>query len=430
LTNSTTSTTPNGDSRLTLAYMYHPRSFETMALVEAAAGVCELLWIVDTSNDEVSSMSRLLRRLGTVIDIAGLSVDDSSALIVAANPDGILALADDLLETTASIATRLELPFFSPETANLLTDKLAQRHAFEEAGIETPTVVSIQIPTSQRDVDDMIDRVRLPLVLKPRKGESSRNTYLVETVDELRVSLAELSEVNEVASRQFIVESYIPDALESVAGAGFAGYVSVESIVSAGIVSHLAITGRTPMAEPLRETSAFIPGDLSPLDQAAVLELATRAVKAMKVSIGCVDTEIKLTPDGPRIIEVNGRIGGHVPFTLSSATGISILPLAMRVALGDDIVIAALPQCQQVGYVLHYFAPRNVRAITSVSGLERLRERPGVEEVILLRGAGRAVDWHEGSFGHVFSVAGAVPGHDDLRELLRAIADTVVIDGE
>ncbi len=119
-----------------------------------------------------------------------------------------------------------------------------------------------------------------------------------------------------------------------------------------------------------------------------------------------------------------------MPFTLSTSTGIEILPLAMRIALGEAIVVETLPECSQVGYVLHYYAPANVLRITSVSGLESLRDLPGVDEVILNRGPGRTVDWHEGSFGHVYSVAGAVANHDALRDILRTVAETVRIEGE
>jgi biotin carboxylase len=415
---------------LKLAYMYHPRSFETMSLAEAADGVCQLLWIVDTSDHEVSSMSRLLRRLGQVIDIAGRSLDESAALIAEAQPDGILCLADDELERTAHIATRLKLPFLSPTSAVLLTDKKAQRIALTEAGVESPTVVAIHLPATQEDVTAIIKQAQLPAVLKPRNGESSRNTSLVETADDLREQLADLSAVEEPRDREYILESFIPDAKESVAGIGFAGYVSVESVVSAGVVSHLAVTGRTPMAEPFRETSAFIPSALTARDEIAVMELATRAVQAVKVSIGCVHTEIKLTPDGPRVIEVNGRIGGHVPYTLSSSTGVEILPLAMRIALGESIIFETLPPCSSVAYVIHCYAPMRVRQITSVSGLESLRELSGVNEVVLNRGPGQLVDWHEGSFGHVISVAGVAPDHDGLREVLNAIETSVLIEGE
>ena len=60
----------------TLAYVYHPRSFATLSLVDAAQDVCELLWIVDSSQPEVTSMSRLLNRFGPTIDVAGLSYDE------------------------------------------------------------------------------------------------------------------------------------------------------------------------------------------------------------------------------------------------------------------------------------------------------------------------------------------------------------------
>ncbi len=95
-----------------------------------------------------------------------------------------------------------------------------------------------------------------PSVLKPRSGEASRNTYLVETADELRHHLEDLSTTDVSEAPKFILESYIPDAAPSVAGIGFAGYVSVESIVSGGVVSHLAVTGRTPVAPPFREDRA------------------------------------------------------------------------------------------------------------------------------------------------------------------------------
>ena len=43
-----------------------------------------------------------------------------------------------------------------------------------------------------------------------------------------------------------------------------------------------------------------------------MLDIASMAIKALGVRVGFLHTEIKLTPDGPRIIEVNGRLGGSV----------------------------------------------------------------------------------------------------------------------
>ena len=51
-----------------------------------------------------------------------------------------------------------------------------------------------------------------------------------------------------------------------------------------------------------------------------MLQLAT-GIEALGVSTGCLHTEVKFTPDGPEIIEVNGRVGGGVPEMLERAAG-------------------------------------------------------------------------------------------------------------
>ena len=66
-----------------------------------------------------------------------------------------------------------------------------------------------------------------------------------------------------------------------------------------------------------------------------MLDLATAALRALGVRTGGFHTEIKLTPDGPRVIEVNGRLGGGVPEMLLQASGESLMRLSMRVALGE-----------------------------------------------------------------------------------------------
>ena len=41
------------------------------------------------------------------------------------------------------------------------------------------------------------------------------------------------------------------------------------------------------------------------------------------------------------MIELNGRIGGGVPEMLADATGVQLLPIALRIALGETIVFDA-----------------------------------------------------------------------------------------
>jgi biotin carboxylase len=411
-----------------LAYVFEPTSFATLALYEAASALCELLWVVDASRPDVSELSRLLGRLGTIVDVAGLALDDAAALIASHEPQGILGLADDALRWTADLAERLGLAFHTPACAYRLTDKHAQRRALEEGGLVVPRSWVVALSVDDAEIDALGEAVRFPAVLKPRRGEASRDTLPVASLDELRAHLDTLR-AESAPTREFVVEEFIPDASGSPGGQGFAGYVSVESFVSGGEACHLAVTGRMPPAFPFRETGFFIPSALDAELQVEVLRTATAAAAALGVAIGCLHTEIKLTDDGPVVIEVNGRIGGGVPEMLAAVTDVRFLTVAMRLALGESIPCEGLRPCERLAFLFYVHAPQEVRVVTALEGIDELRDVPGVDEVILRRGPGQAIDWREGNHGHVLSVFGTTDDHDGLRRVNAQLAATLRIVG-
>jgi biotin carboxylase len=420
----------SASDRSRLAFVYHPRSFGTMAIAEAAQGICQLIWIVDTTDPEISSMVRLLRRLGEVVDVAGMSIGDAVAAIAASRPDGILALADSLLLWTARVSAQLDLRFISPEVAERLTDKYAQRVALQQAGLPVPGFWPIPDHDDDRDAWAALEETaRFPAVLKPRSGEGSRDVVRVESFPQLRAMVAETPATSGSIACELVLEEYLSDRPEA-AGQQFADYVSVESVVSAGQISHLAITGRFPPAEPFRETGFFIPCAFEQDQCAAIADVATAAVQGVGVEVGVLHTEVKMTPEGPRVIEVNGRIGGGVPEMLADATGVELLPIAIRVALGESIVFDTMPPCTQIGYLLYVQAPLAMHTIRAVDGLDGLRATPGVLEVTLNRGPGRSVDWRAGNHGHVFSVRGSVASHELLNAIERHATTKVRIQGD
>ncbi len=411
-----------------LAYVFEPTSFATLALYEAASALCELLWVVDASRPDVSELSRLLGRLGTIVDVAGLALDDAAALIASHEPQGILGLADDALRWTADLAERLGLAFHTPACAHRLTDKHAQRQALEEGGLVVPRSWVVALSVDDAEIDALEAQVRFPAVLKPRRGEASRDTLPVASLDELRAHLDTLR-AESAPTREFVLEEFIPDASGSPGGQGFAGYVSVESFVSGGEACHLAVTGRMPPAFPFRETGFFIPSALDAELQVEVLRTATAAAAALGVAIGCLHTEVKLTDDGPVVIEVNGRIGGGVPEMLAAVTDVRFLNVAMRLALGESIACEGLRPCDRLAFLFYVHAPQELRVVTALEGIDELRDVPGVDEVILRRGPGQAIDWREGNHGHVLSVFGTTEDHDGLRRVNDQLAATLRIVG-
>ncbi len=408
-----------------LAYVYHPRSFATLSLVEASGGRCKILWVVDTTEPETKSMVQLLRRFGACVDVAGLDIDAAATAVAAHRPDAVLTLADDCLMFTAELAQRLDLVFSSPTVARRYTDKYEQRGALARGGLVVPRHWVID-PRDTSVFEEIAQLVDFPAVLKPRRGQGSRDTFPVASYEELIDIWA--SEGYSSSSRIFVLEEFIPDSDDSPGGEGFAGYVSVESVVSRGEICHLAINGRMPPAHPFRETGFFIPAALHDDLAREVLITATQAARTLGVETGCLHTEIKLTPTGPVVIEVNGRIGGGVPEMLKAATGVDLLGIAFDLALGHEVTLST-PSTHCVSYLFYVQPPSHLHHIDAVDGLNELRSTPGVAEVVLNRGPGRDVDWRYGNHGHVFSVFGTCADHDELRRVSELIPELVQIRG-
>jgi biotin carboxylase len=387
-----------------------------MALSQSAAGRYDLVWLVDSATAGLGQLLRLLHRLGPVVDVAGLDEDEAAAALARDQPVGITTFSDELIEPTARIAARLGLAYPAPAVAERLVDKAAQRAAVGAAGIPVPE--RLLVPAGADEVDG---RVRYPAVLKPCRGQGSRNVLPLRDEDELRSAFDRLGGT----SRDYpvLVEEYLADAAS--ADPEFASYLSVESVVFEGQTHHLATNGRFPTVAPFRETGFFIPAALSEDVTADVLDLVDAVVAALGVERGVLHTEVKLTPDGPRLIEVNGRPGGGVAEMLASIADVDLFRLALDVAAGT-FDPAPLPlRLDRVAYLFYVHAQDGRGTVTAVEGLEELAHAPGVGAVFLNRPPGSAVDWRDGNHGYVYSVTGTVDDHDALRRFARALPERV-----
>jgi biotin carboxylase len=413
-----------------LVYVYHPLSFAPLSITEAAQGVCSLIWVVDCSEPDAATMARLLRKFGPVIDSAELTLPQVAAAAREHQPDGVLSMHDADLMWTAELAELLQLPFHSRDCALKLTDKHAQRAALSAGGLAVPMFRIIPEHADAATVAQIGAEFTYPAVLKPRCGQASRNTLPISSSSDLEAAMAELRQAPEGQAEDYVLEGFVPDASTELGGVGFAGFVSVESVVEHGHVEHAAISARTPFRWPFRETGYCTPTALSNELAAEVSRVATEAAHALGVTGSCLHTEIKLTDDGPVIIEVNGRPGGGMSEMLERASGgFSILRTALRLAVGDPVGLKGPVACSRVGYLLYVFPETDVEWIDSVEGLPRLGEVDGVDEIVLVRGPGKRIDWREGSEAHVFHLTGTTRDHDELRRLIAATTTLVQIDG-
>ncbi|MDA8291936.1 MAG: hypothetical protein M0Z33_09710 [Actinomycetota bacterium] len=423
-------TAPTGGGELPLlALPYRQRALSPWAVSEAASGVCRILWVLGLEDPPDAATARLLRRLGSVVDLGEVARERRVDALGERGPDGMLVLSDHDMVELAEIAGALGLLFNPPGTCRNLTDKASQRRALAAAGIPTPRSGVVSSADDRAGASEAAAATGFPAVLKPQLGGDSRMTFRIADEESLRAVLAGLAADRLGAAASpfpMVLEEYLTDAPPAL-GASFANYLSVESLVYGPTIDHLATTGRFSPAEPFRERGFFIPSTASGPLEAELLDLADAAARALGVVAGALHTEIKITPAGPRVIEVNGRLGGGIPAMLELASGVSAVRLAMAAALGGRPSGEGVRSCSAVGYRMLVQGPMWATEVVAVEGLDRVAEIPGVAAVALHRGPGSAIDWRTGNHDYVFSVLGVVPDHDALATLDRTVLDTTSI---
>ncbi len=408
-----------------LGVLYEPASVQAMHLVEASSGDWETVWLVDRDIADPGAMSRLLPRLGEVVDITGL--DAKAAGAAARRPlDGVIAFDDKFLRRAAAIAAEHGLPSYAPEVAARLTDKELQRAAFRQAGIPTPGSVRMPGAADRATWQDRVAGMSGPLVVKPAAGSNgSRDVFAVAGPDEaveLMVRRAAAGDVADMVAEERIPDGWAPGTRP------YGDFVTVEVFASGGRLSTFGVTGCMPYADGFALTGNFMPNALDPMERAAAISLAEQAITALGGGTGVYHTEIKLSADGPRVMEVNGRLGGGgVPRIAEAACGRSLLRDAALVALGHHVDLSGA-RFDKVAYFHRVQPPLSASTVESVAGLDEVRQLRGVLEVDLNHGPGASLGpATAGTQRFVYSVHGVVDNHDELWSAIDRIVTGVEV---
>jgi glutathione synthase/RimK-type ligase-like ATP-grasp enzyme len=239
---------------------------------------------------------------------AVIGVDDSGVLI-AALASAALGLRHNPVAAVA--ATR---------------DKIVMREFFAAAGVPQPRFAAVD------DADAAVgaaDAIGYPVVVKPRNLSASRG--VIRADDRQSARAAAERAVSIVADAGELLPMLVEEYLEG-------DEVAVEALASTGGLEVLAIFDKPdPLNGPYFEETIYVTPSRQP---AAVTERIERvvgeAVAALGLVHGPVHAELRLTDDGPKVIEVASRsIGGLCGRSLRfGMLRQSLESLLIRAALG------------------------------------------------------------------------------------------------
>jgi biotin carboxylase len=286
---------------------------------------------------------------------------------------GVMTVTDYNIPIVAEVAARFGLPGLSPEAARNCRDKLLMRDACRAAGVAVP---DYHQATGEADALDAAGRFGYPCVVKPMTESASIGVTLCRTPDEVVAAYRDLT----ASPTDFRGQPRRPGVLVEEYLIGFE--VSVESVLVDGERHILGVTDKALGPHPhFVEMGDTFPSMLSEPVRRGCADLARRALDAVGHDFGAAHVEVKVTAEGPRIVEVNGRMpGAEITQLIREATGLYLQREVVRLHAGQA---ADLTRTREGAAASRYLAAHRTGTLARVEGVDLARRVPGVAEVDL-----------------------------------------------
>ncbi|MEV7885163.1 ATP-grasp domain-containing protein [Streptomyces sp. NPDC002817] len=270
-------------------------------------------------------------QLPYVVDYETTDLNDPARVIAAAESlarhwtiAGVLTFNEYLLVTASRVAEHLQLPGNTPTSVAAARDKATSRQHF--AASDVPSAASTWVHTLDAAASAAERLGGYPVVLKPAAHAGSIGVVRVDSITDLPAlwDIASAGAAHQGPEGQGILLEEFINGPE----------VSVETVTDRGVTTAVAVTHKAVGFPPFfMERAHLVVGGDPLLD--AVAPVAAAALRAVGITHGVSHVEMRLTPSGPRLIEVNARLGGdRIGQLVHHATGVDLAAAAADLALG------------------------------------------------------------------------------------------------
>ena len=326
-------------------------------------------------------------------------------------PDVVItSTSDGPVRTAAYVNEKLgKRPDLSYENSLCATIKSRMRDRLRECGVPIPEYYAA---TDFAGFSEAVDRLNGHCIVKPADNAGSRGVVLLGG-SERQDGILEDEEHGEARERKRRVYEY---SLENSRNGTVmveeymkGPEVSVEIMVVEGEPHILAITDKYITPPPyFVELAHCEPSRLDEETQNRIREVASQAVRAIGIENAPAHVEVKVTPEGPKIVELGARLGGDFITSrlVPLSTGIDMVGASVLLATGEK---PDLTQTRKQGAAIHFIHAKEDQqgVIEKITVPETLRKADGVEEIVLYQKPGATVQGTRSSndrLGHVITV--------------------------
>lgn len=310
-----------------------------------------------------------------------ISTIDVSSIVKAAKRhqiDGIMTLATDKpMRAVAEVCEEMNLAGISRNTALKATNKAEMRAVLKEYNVPIPRFYKIRNKLEYKRVVQEFDR---PFIVKPVDSSGSRGIFAVTDPTEQKLvdKAYEYCYVH-AKGEGMIVEEYMkgPEvSVETLSINGVCHIVQITDKVTTG-VPHYVEMGHSQPARHNKETLYEI------------AQITKMANEAIGIKNGPSHTEIIVTSDGPKIVEVGARLGGDNITThlVPLSTGVDMVEACIKISLGENPdIIPKFSGCSAIRYFR-----QSAGTIKRIEGIEKAEKIKGVQQISIIHGIGEQI---------------------------------------
>lgn len=313
-----------------------------------------------------------------------ISTIDIPAILEAARRhkiDGIMTLATDMpMQAVAVVAKELNLVGISSDTAIKATNKAAMREALKEAGVPVPLFYRVSSKQEYLDAVESVRKSGYKCIIKPADNSGSRGIDLLENFNAETVERAFEYSKQSSRSGDLMVEEYMEGP-----------EVSVETLSVNGECHVIQITDKLTTGAPyFVEMGHSQPSRHSEEMKKKIEEVAIAANRAIGIENGPSHTEIKVTKDGPKVVELGARLGGDniTTYLVPLSTGVNMVECCIKIALGEK---PDLSKKYEKASAIRYFDVEYGK-IKNISGIEEAKAIQGVKQIFVVHGIGEIMN--------------------------------------
>lgn len=299
--------------------------------------------------------------------------------------DAAITFWEDDVPLLAKVCKAFKLMGNSYDTAVKTRNKFEMRKRLKDTGLGSP---NFHLVKNSKDLKKAIENIGFPAVMKPVWGSDSEFVILVKNDEEAKNTLSYLLQnctehfnpIFKYNQSTFLFEEYM-EGME----------VSVEGYSQYGIPHVIGIHEKQPIKPPyFVEYGDIAPARLDEENETKVKKLAESALIAMGVQNSLSHIEIKITPEGPKIVEVASRMGGDdIYFNVKQIWGIDMIELGLTIALNQTVNFKPKTQLEKI--ICRYFIPESSGIVTKIENLQEIQKFKNVLKLVMNKDVGDAI---------------------------------------